>query len=643
MVFVGLALACARWPTPRGAREALLRAALVFGAIVTVVTEALSLFDGITASSVTTLWLALGVTAGIGVIRTRAGRGGLARAGRERAATTRGSIAPLIAAAFATILGATLLIAVVAPPDYPDVMTYHMGRVAHWIQARSVDYYPTGIERQNYQMPFAEFVILHLQLLSGGDRWANLVQWAAFALSGVTVSLILAELGQAPRVQWAGALVVYSTPMAILEASGAQNDVVVALWLLAFLLYLWRGLSDPSLESAVLCGLALGLALLTKGTAYLFAPAMAAALFVGWVVRAPRGKRLPPNRHWIAAILIASCLNLGPWLRNMSTHGKPICCGESYFVDRLTPGGAYSNVLRNAALHLGIPKLMPTIEGTVDFLSPVPLDDPATTFNEEEFDLSFSYHEGKAGNILVFLAAMATVAAIAFDRRLRRGPATPWMAAAVAGFLAFSIALNWQPWASRLHTPVFLAASIPVAVALATRSRWVRAAALAVFFLGSLPYVLLNESRPLLPVHHPTILTRNRTDQYFIDRPAYRIPYREAAAFVRASGEEEVGLLFDEDDYEYPFWVMIKTDFTGPPILRHVGVTGRPESGAPSRPPPPSLVVASRGGERHRIDGFDYVRIRDFDELSILRRVAAAGHAPGEGRGPSSADPGLSN
>lgn len=479
----------------------------------------------------TALWLGLGVMAGIAVILTRARRGSGARAG---GATARPPIPPLIAAACAAILGATLLIAVVAPPDYPDVMTYHMGRVAHWIQARSVDYYPTGIDRQNYQMPFAEFVILHLQLLSGGDRWANLVQWAAFALSGVTVSLILAELGQAPRVQWAGALIVYVTPMAILEASGAQNDVVLALWLLAFLFYLWRALSDHSLESTVLCGLALGLALLTKGTAYLFAPAMAAALLMGWLVRAPRGRRLPPARLWVAALLIASCLNLGPWLRNMSVIGKPICCGESYFVDRLTPGGAYSNVLRNAALHMGAPKLLGVVTRSVDFLSPVPLDDPATTFNEEKFDLSFSYHEGKAGNILLFLAAMATAAVIAFDRRLRQGPATPWMAAAAAGFLAFSVALNWQPWASRLHTPVFLAASIPVAIVLGTRGRWVGGSALALFFVGSLPYVLLNESRPLLPVHHPTILTRNRIDQYFIDRPSYRIPYREAAAFVRA-------------------------------------------------------------------------------------------------------------
>jgi 4-amino-4-deoxy-L-arabinose transferase-like glycosyltransferase len=413
--------------------------------------------------------------------------------------------------------------------------------------------------------------------------------------------------------------------MAILEATGAQNDVVVALWLLAFLLYAWRALSDHSFESAVLCGLALGLALLTKGTAHLYAPGMGAALLAAWLLRRGHEKpRLPPLRLWFAALLLAACVNLGPWLRNMSVHGKPMCCGESYFVDRLTPAGAYSNVVRNAALHMGVPKLLGVVTRAVDLLTPAPYDDPATGRDERKFELSFSYHEGKAGNVLLFLAAAASAAAVAFHRPLRTGPATPWIAAAVAGFVTFSVALNWQPWGSRLHTPVFLAASVPVAILLGTRGRRMRASVLALFFVGSLPYLLRNESRPLLPLHKPSILTRDRINQYFVDQPALRAPYREAAQIVRASGEPEVGLLFDESGYEYPFWVMVKEDFAGPPILRHVGVTRAPFSDVPLAPPPPRLVVATRRAERRIVDGFEYVRVRDLGEVSILRRGGRA-------------------
>jgi hypothetical protein len=39
----------------------------------------------------------------------------------------------------------TLVTALLAPPNNWDSMTYHMARVAHWKQNRSVDFYPTNI------------------------------------------------------------------------------------------------------------------------------------------------------------------------------------------------------------------------------------------------------------------------------------------------------------------------------------------------------------------------------------------------------------------------------------------------------------------------------------------------------------------
>ena len=616
LVFAGLAVACSRWPTRTGVRESLLRAAILCGAIVTVATESLSALDEIKTSNVVVLWLLLGLAVTIAAIATRTRP---SPDGVESPAPHR-EIPQLLAAACGTILGGTLLVAIVAPPNYADALTYHMGRVAHWIQAGSVDYFPTGIVRQNYQMPFAEFVILHLQLLSGGDRWANLVQWAAFALCGMTVSLVLAELGRSAWVQWAGALVAFTIPMAILEASGAQNDLVVSLWLLAFLLYLWRALSDRSLESAVLCGLALGLALATKGTAYLYGPAMGGVIVAAWVARAPRGRRFPPASSLVAACLLAACVNLGPWARSMSYYGKPVCCGESYFVERVTPGHAVSNVIWNMALHLGVPKLTGVVHRTVDVLSPVDLENPATSFGRRPFRVQFSYNEGAAGNTLHLLALVATAILIAVDPRVRRGPAKTWLLAALAGFLTFALALKWQPWGSRLHTPTFIAASIPIAIVLGAVNRRVAAGVLALFFLGSLPYVLLNQQRSLLPVLHPSILSQPRVDQYLPEFPEWALAYRRAADFVRASGQPEIGLLIEETDYEYVLWVLVKRDFAGPPRLRHVGV--EPLPGGRPLPPPPAIVITSRVGERQAIDGFEYVRIRDYDKLSVLRRAA---------------------
>ena len=87
----------------------------------------------------------------------------------------------------------------------------HAHGPAEWIQRGSIDFYPTAIERQNYQPPLAEFAILHLQLLSGSDRFANLVQWFSFVVSIVLghfihdpTSGVLAEAFELTRALNAG-------------------------------------------------------------------------------------------------------------------------------------------------------------------------------------------------------------------------------------------------------------------------------------------------------------------------------------------------------------------------------------------------------------------------------------------------------
>jgi hypothetical protein len=54
----------------------------------------------------------------------------------------------------------TLIVALWAPPNNWDSMTYQMARVAEWYDHRSVAFYPTAIDRQLWQPPLAEYLIL---------------------------------------------------------------------------------------------------------------------------------------------------------------------------------------------------------------------------------------------------------------------------------------------------------------------------------------------------------------------------------------------------------------------------------------------------------------------------------------------------
>ena len=67
------------------------------------------------------------------------------------------------------------------------------------------------------------------------------------------------------------AVITATIPMGILQASSTQNDYVTAFWLVCLMFYIFRFQTEPSVPSAVGVGASLGLALLTKPTAYMYA------------------------------------------------------------------------------------------------------------------------------------------------------------------------------------------------------------------------------------------------------------------------------------------------------------------------------------------------------------------------------------
>jgi 4-amino-4-deoxy-L-arabinose transferase-like glycosyltransferase len=556
-------------------RDSFLGAAVIWGGCVTVITQVLSLFSHLTLGWIVALW---GLACYAALFAAMRAQGGGDPVSELRGALRVAPIILFLLCGVAALVAATGVTAVLAPPNTWDSMTYHMSRVVHWIQNRSVVFYPTHIPRQLYQAPWAEYAILHFQLLSSGDRWANLIQWFGMVGSILGVTLIAQELGAELRGQVLAAVVAATIPMGILQASSTQTDHVVALWLVCAVYYTLRLRASANWMYAFLLGASLGLAALTKATAYVFA-----LPFLLWIV--VFGVRTFRWAFWRPALVIALLViapNLDQYARNMALYGSPVGYNAEesdahYANQTLSIAVVVSNVARNLTLHLATPsepanRAIDDAARRLHRVLGIDVNDPRTTWFGWPYEVRFQMHEDYTGNPLhIWLAFLVMGVCLVHTPLRKQRPLLIYLAAVVGGFVLFASYLQWQPWHSRLHLPLFVLFAPVAGLALAALPlRWIANGVALVLIVATLPWFLANDNRPLAGAN--SIFTTSRAAQYFANRPYLRESYFEAASVVRAVGCTDVGLVSSHDDWEYPLWIVLRDAAGSPARLEHVFV-----------------------------------------------------------------------
>src|SRR5271166_1656592 len=395
---------------------ALLVGAVCWGVTVTALTEILSSLHGLTFWGVLTGWLAI-LCILVAAARNAGGSARrLLRYAWERFLGLSFSDRWQLCAA-ASLLGVAAFAGLFSAPSNLDSMTYHLTRVMHWVQNRSLEYYPTAFTPQLYQPPWAELAMLNLQLLSGDDRLAFAVQWASFALCLVGVWSIAGRLGADGRGQVLAVVFVATAPEALLQASSTQNNLALALWLICFarLLLDYRVADGTNrLLLALGCGAAIGLAMLTKGTAY----PLAAPLVIWFAVVTLRRRSRRSSEAAVAAIAVAVLLNAAHWSQNYQAFNSPLTPPSElvlYRADFMSPTLLISNLSRNLALDVSTPSLQinRAIERIIDaehHLLGVDINDPRITASLAAFSILTypRFSEDSTGNplhLLLFICA----------------------------------------------------------------------------------------------------------------------------------------------------------------------------------------------------------------------------------------------
>jgi hypothetical protein len=556
-------------------RSSILSAAIVWGVTIALSTELLSLFELVDFNWVFVLWFSADVLMLIIYLKSRNFKPNDFR--KERNKFPRFLVGLL--AGVSLIFVAVGLIAIVSPPNNWDSMTYHMSRVVHWMQNHTVEHYPTSYAPQLYHPPWAEFAIMHFQIISGGDRFANLIQWLSMLGSAIAVSLIAQQLGANLRGQVFAAVFAATLPMGILQGSSTQNDYAVCFWVVCFVSCGLAGMSAGiTLSNTLRIGASLGLALLTKTTAYIFSlPFIIWFMIVG--IKRFYQKILPPILI-IAAITLF--LNVGHYWRNYDLFeyaiGAPENFTKEYKIEIFTIPTFLSNIIRNLAMHTGtsISKINGLIVAVVKLLHKIlgiPPNDPRITWPPGQvYALTTpSFNENNATNPIHFWLIFATLILVLNQPKLRKIKILAvYLTATISTFILLCLLLKLQPWHSRHHLTIFVLFAPLFGLTLSQLSNYKIANYITgILIIMSLPWISHNKFRVL--IGESNIFNSSRNELYFTSRPKIEFAYNQAVDFVKSQNCTNIGLSFwSKNAWEYPLWVLFREPGKPAPRIEHI-------------------------------------------------------------------------
>lgn len=553
-------------------RESVLVSAITNGLFVVILTEVLSFFRLISYIPLAICWSLY--LAALLALRYRE-RGTGSKLAFEKLTLDQIFVGGLVAC----VICVAGIGAVISAPNNFDSLTYHLPRVMHWIQNRSVEHYPTHIDRQLILAPFSEFVIMHLQILSGSDRFANCVQWFSMVGSAVGASLIARKLGGSLNSQIVSTAISVSIPMGLLQSTSTQNDYAVTFWLVCLTYYVIKAKECPNAKHALLVGISLALAIFTKGTAYLVAVTFMLIYIWGLV-----GKGMKTAAANLLIVSVAILLvNGGHYARNFTIYGNPISpgTGNDIICTRIDVSSVISCVTKNIVTQLatgiqGTNMALAALTNSIHNAIGVDVEDPDLTSDRGFFILpaQVQNHEDYAPNPLHMALMLCATVTLVVRRKKYSRETILFAAATMLSFVVLSIGIKWNPFISRYFLPVFvLSASFVGLLYDETKLRLSVNFCAVALLISSFIVLASNEMRPL--VGPKSVFVTDRIDQYFMAGPQAKPYFIATVNMIKGQPFTNIGVLDRNGNmWEYLLWVLLKDNGIAYRI-EHVGVENR--------------------------------------------------------------------
>ena len=616
-------------------RRSLLASGIFLFFFIAASTELLSAFNQINAIAMDTVWLLLNVTLiGISAHLQKKHRTNLRTIMGDWLVSSKAfykKLGVLTVFALASIFICTLIVAIVATPNNLDSFSYHLSRLVYWVQNGNVEHYASHIERAISFSPFSEYVHLHTYLLSGGNRYFQLVQWLCLAGILICISIIVSLLSGSDRALRIALCFAATLPIVVLESMTTQNDLIVAFLIVATALYVFDFTINRKYISFFLIALTVSLGMMTKGTFVFYVLPFGFYLLIFLLIRPVYWKALAFSMGGI--VIIVLLLNAPFWLRTYEIFESPVgtmsngnradirsaadltsLLSKHIFLHLgfVSPGNAYNNFMESQLLNL---------HETIG----VPIDKPATGMPFKMNKLNFN--EDFAHNFFGMWLVLLSIPLLFFARLSKEAK---WFTGlAFLSFLAFCSFIGYQIYGSRLHIGFFVLISPVIGLVYGSLFSSVLSRILIIFlWLAALPFALLSSTHPLLSTKwfFETVFPKINTalhlnmqvgaknlnlmqESVLFAKPEKIIwgdflPETEALTrYVNARNPQKIGFVFTEASYDYAFQYSLQKEGR---IFEHVMVRN-PSNALEKSEFQPDLILAERfEGEQFACHGQKY-------------------------------------
>lgn len=517
----------------------------------------------------------------------------------------------------------TLVIALTSVSNNWDSLTYHLPRIEHWIQNHSLTHYPTAIERQNVYGPLSEIMLLPMRILSGDDALYLLLQWMCMGVSAAAVARIVLQLNGVPNQALFAAFFVFTLPIGILESTTTQNDYVVAAMLASFVSLGLESRETPMQISTIEAIAAALLSGLVKPIGYLLGCGFA-LWFTIEIARRVKFRQL----IWLFAIVIVQAAVLvGPYAaRNLASYGS--LQSDLFKHNRLGSFGVQQTIdiaILNATLNFRTGNAEVDDFIYYDIVEPI-----ASTFGFDRFRndtlergsklphyLSWEslLNEDFGPSLLHFIALLIGVA-VSVARKKYLGYILAW----ALGVIVYCSVIRWNTYGVRYQLPIFILIAPIVSLTLLTHDGRAFFRQLLIVLLlgtGSLDFLHHSERRPILATaNKKSYLQRSHEEQLFLANEQWLESYQKTVDYISASRKTEIALMIRSNDWEYPFWRMLRERKADYGLrIEHVGNTVI--KNYPLGSFNPEIVVAVNDQDKIVVGDTAFQRRADFGFLSV--------------------------